>query len=83
VDSIDHAKGITTVRERDLQHARTEAVQGFGDDRLAALRCDRDRTEEYAFGSLGKFLEVFGAELIHETGRVFRVSAIPNSCCHI
>jgi hypothetical protein len=51
-------------------------MQWFGDVRLPAFRRNRERAEEYAFGSLGKLVKVLSAALIHETGRVFRVSAI-------
>jgi hypothetical protein len=47
LDSKDHAKGITAVRKGNLQHARAETVQGFGDVRHSAFHCDSKRTEEY------------------------------------
>jgi DNA-binding XRE family transcriptional regulator len=33
-------------------------VRGFGDVRLSAFRCDRQRTQEYALGTLWKLFEI-------------------------
>ena len=63
LDSINDAKRIAAVRERDLQHARTETVQGLGNVRLSAFRRDCERTEEYASGPFGKLLKIFECRL--------------------
>ena len=71
LDSINNAKGITAVREGDLQHARTEPVKGFGDVRFPSFRRDRQRAQEYSFGTLGKLLEVFECRLDPRDGPGF------------
>ena len=83
LDSVDHAKGITAVREGDLQHARAETVQGLRDVRLTAFRCNRERTQEYALGALGELLEIVECRL-GTTKRAGFFSSRPSIlCCHI
>jgi hypothetical protein len=52
-------------------------VQGFGDVRLSAFRCDRERTQAYASGAFGKLLKALECGFDPKTGLVFRISGIP------
>lgn len=72
---VNDAERIALERQRDFKYTGADAVQRPGDIRLAALR-DRQGGEADGPGAFGKAFEFMQAALIHETGRVFRGSAI-------
>jgi hypothetical protein len=78
---------IALERQRDFKYAGAQAMQRLGDIRLATLRRDSQCSQADGLGAFGKASEFFSSALIHETVRVFRISAIDydlyNLCCHI
>ena len=77
---IDHAKGIASVAQRQLQHARAKPAQRFGDHRMRPLGNGSQNIEQIVAGSGRESLKIFPCcfDPTDRTGVSEHASVVPN-----